>query len=63
MPLVSLNVQKDKNDINRLAGGEFLQSTLWLEVLSRSGAEAEIFGFYEEEKIKSLALIVKKKTI
>ncbi len=63
MPLVSLDINKDRDVINRLAGGEFLQSTIWFDLLCREGEEAEFFGFEEEGKIKALALIIKKKIL
>lgn len=63
MPLVSLNAEKNKDVINRLAGGEFLQSTIWFDLLHREGEEAEFFGFEEGGEIKALALIIKKKIL
>lgn len=63
MPLVNLDINKDRDVINRLAGGEFLQSTIWFDLLCREEEEAEFFGFEEEGKIKALALIIKKKIL
>lgn len=61
MSVISLDVSKNKEIINRLASGEFLQSTVWFDLLCREQEEVEIFGLEEEGEIKAIALIIKKK--
>jgi len=61
MRLIKLDINKHKETINRLARGEFLQSTTWFELLQREQADVEIFGLEAQGDIKAISLIVKKK--
>lgn len=63
MAIISLDVSKNREIVNRLAGGEFLQSTDWVDLLRRENEEVEIFGLEEEGGIKASALVIKKKLL
>lgn len=44
MEIIRLDNQKNNQEINRLAGGEFLQSEFWGEISSRDGGIVECWG-------------------
>lgn len=60
MEIFELDNQKDKNEIDALAGGEFLQSVFWGELSAKGGEEIEYWGARDGEKILAAAMIIKK---
>jgi lipid II:glycine glycyltransferase (peptidoglycan interpeptide bridge formation enzyme) len=57
MKLVRLNNAKE---INRLAGGEFLQSWFWGEIIEKNGEILERYGIEERGEILAVITIIKK---
>ncbi len=51
----------DEEDINRLAGDEFLQSKKWADLVAKSGEALEIWGVFEDNKLLASATLIKKK--
>jgi len=63
MKLVNLEDRIYLNDIDGLAGDEFLQANFWREFLKNSGEKTEIFGVQEQGKIIAASLVIKKTLI
>jgi len=47
-------------EMNLLAGGEFLQSFFWKELLKKEGEITEVWGVYDREKLMAVATFIKK---
>ncbi|MFZ4631741.1 MAG: lipid II:glycine glycyltransferase FemX [Patescibacteria group bacterium] len=60
MKLVSLDINNNREDIGRLAGDEFLESSFWAELIKSEGESLEIYGAEDKGEIISSALIIKK---
>lgn len=60
MEIIKLDQEKNKKEIDALAGGEFLQAVFWGELSARGGEEIEYWGTRDGEKILAAALIIKK---
>lgn len=63
MPLIKLDNPKYKEDINRLAGGELLQSTIWRDLLLQEKETATIWGLEKNGEIKATTLVIYKKLL
>lgn len=63
MEIIRLDNQKDNQEIDRLAGGEFLQSVFWGELSSQGGETIERWGVKDGEKILAAATIIRKSLI
>ena len=60
MELIKLDGQKNKREINSLAGDEFLQSEFWGTLSAKSGETVEYWGVKAEEQILASVLLIKK---
>ena len=54
---------KNLSDINRLSGGEFLQSEFWSLLLISEGEILEHWGVQSEGKIIAVATLIRKKIL
>ncbi len=63
MELVVLSKSEYFNELERLAGDEFLQANFWYELLKNNHENVELWGVKEAGEIKASALIIRKKLI
>lgn len=63
MEIIKLGNQKNKREIDALAGGEFLQAVFWEELGAKGGETIERWGVKEGDKILADAMIIKKPLI
>jgi len=63
MEIIRLDSQKDNQEIDHLAGGEFLQSVFWGKLSAKGGEIIERWGVKEKEEILAAVTISKKHLI
>jgi len=53
----------NKEDLNRSAGDEFLQSGAWSDLVIKEEGDLEVWGVFKNESLLASAVIIKKKLI